>query len=180
MMGFTHNTNTSGSPLVGELSRTCVTEGGIPHHKPYPPRMKSLARILRNNLTPAERKFWYTVNKGQTGFKFRRQYSIDPHHIVDFICLQKRLIVEIDGGQHSENTSDKERDEYFNRKGFTVIRFWNNDILNNIDGCYQSLIYALKQENPSPYPLPQGEGQEYAMAFHFTINPRAKPKDDGV
>ena len=104
------------------------------------------ARYLRNNMTPQERKLWQILRKRSIyNYKFRRQYPIG-NYIVDFICHEKNLIIEVDGGQHntvSEKYYDTERTKFLESKGFKVLRFWNNDIDNNIEGVYQLIIRFL-------------------------------------
>ena len=103
---------------------------------------KSLARKLRKNPTAQERKLWNILrNKQFYGYKFLRQYPIEPY-IVDFICREKKIIIEIDGGQHNQPAEieyDKTRSIFLNSKGYKVIRFWNHEIDTNIDGVYQTL-----------------------------------------
>ena len=103
-------------------------------------------RTLRKNMTKQERLLWQFLRKKNiNGLKFRRQYPIGKY-IVDFICNEKRLIIELDGGQHNENQNivyDKERTKYLETKGFKVIRFWNLDIENNIEGVYQEILKHL-------------------------------------
>ncbi len=100
------------------------------------------ARELRKNPTKQERILWSILRKNQFyGFKFLRQYPIEPY-IVDFICREKKIIIEIDGGQHNQPDDieyDLERTNFLNSRGYKVIRFWNNDIDNNIDGVYKIL-----------------------------------------
>lgn len=100
------------------------------------------ARELRKNQTKQERILWSILRKNQFyGFKFLRQYPIEPY-IVDFICREKKIIIEIDGGQHNQPDDieyDLERTNFLNSRGYKVIRFWNNDIDNNIDGVYKIL-----------------------------------------
>lgn len=95
------------------------------------------ARELRKNLTQQERKLWNLLkNKQFHNLSFRRQHPIGDY-IVDFICRSQKLIIELDGGQHNidENIKyDKKRTEFLESLGFKVIRFWNNDIDNNIEG----------------------------------------------
>lgn len=97
-------------------------------------------------MTKQERLLWQFLRKKNiNGLKFRRQYPIGKY-IVDFICNEKRLIIEIDGGQHNENQNivyDQERTKYLETKGFKVIRFWNLDIENNIEGVYQEILKHL-------------------------------------
>ena len=97
------------------------------------------ARDLRKNMTPQERKMWNILRNHQFyGFEIRRQYPISDY-IVDFICRTKKIIIEIDGGQHNEDDNknyDLERTKFLESLGYKVIRFWNNDIDNNIEGVY--------------------------------------------
>ena len=100
------------------------------------------ARNLRNNQTQQERKLWSLIKNRQFyGYRFLRQYAIPPY-IVDFICREKQVIIEIDGGQHNDAAAleyDRIRTEYLNSQGFKVVRFWNNDIDGNIEGVYLEL-----------------------------------------
>ena len=106
------------------------------------------ARILRKNMTKQERILWtFLRKKNINNLKFRRQYPIG-NYIVDFICNEKKLIIEIDGGQHNENkniTYDKERTKYLESKGYKVIRFWNNDIDNNIEEVYLDILKHMDE-----------------------------------
>ena len=106
------------------------------------PTQKENARYLRKNMTPQERKLWGVIRNRQFyGYRFLRQYVIDIY-IVDFICREKKLIIEIDGGQHNEPKNleyDKQRSLYLESKGYRIIRFWNNEIDNNLTGVYQQL-----------------------------------------
>ena len=89
------------------------------------------------------------------GRKFRRQQPLGGY-IVDFVCLERRLIVELDGGQHADrNAYDKKRDDWLRNQGFVILRFWNHDVLNNIDGVVKQILDTLKN---TPYlnPSPQG------------------------
>ena len=117
---------------------------------------RSRARQLRKNPTDAERLLWQKLRLWQVdGCKFRRQQPLGPY-IVDFVCLQKRLIVELDGGQHAQQKDyDKGRDGWLVGQGFLVLRFWNNDALKNIDGLMEVIAKELKS---TPYlsPSPQG------------------------
>lgn len=105
------------------------------------------SRDLRKNMTSQERKLWTLLRKRAiNNLKFRRQYPIE-RYIVDFICHEKNLIIEIDGGQHNENSNiiyDKERTKFLESKGFRVIRFWNNEIDDNIEGVYIKILKALE------------------------------------
>ena len=104
------------------------------------------AKILRKNMTKQEKILWQFLRKKNiNGLKFRRQYIIG-NYIVDFICNEKKLIIEIDGGQHNENKNiiyDQARTKYLESKGYKVIRFWNCDIDKNIEGVYQEILKYL-------------------------------------
>lgn len=119
----------------------------------YAPYIKEFARNLRKNMTSQEVKLWQYIRNKQLGVKFRRQVAIDNKYIADFACLEKRLIVEIDGGQHNQSFSDVQRTYYLNNNNFRIIRFWNNEIDNNIDGCIEflkSVLSNLSAENFAP------------------------------
>lgn len=92
-----------------------------------------IARKLRKNLTEAEKKLWYYLRNVSLGFKFRRQHPIGSY-IVDFVCLEKFLIIEVDGGQHFNSVEDKMRDIFLEKEGYKVLRFWNNEVLENSEG----------------------------------------------
>ncbi len=102
-----------------------------------------VARELRNEPTEAEKHLWQVLRFKNVGFKFRRQAVID-RYIVDFVCFEKKLIIEVDGGQHAQSQKDVIRDKWFNNQGFQVLRFWNNDILENLDGVYERIEEHLK------------------------------------
>ena len=116
------------------------------------------ARALRVNQTDAETRIWSRLrNRGLNNAKFRRQIAIDPY-IVDFVCSDHMLIVELDGGQHAEQAqADKERTRFLESKGYRVLRFWNNDVLENTEGVLEVILAELSKR-PSPNPLPTGEG----------------------
>ncbi len=104
------------------------------------------ARNLRKNMTEQEKKLWqYLRKRSINNFKFRRQYPIG-NYIVDFACLEKRLVIEIDGGQHNQSDNilyDQNRTQYIEKCGYKVIRFWNNEIENNIEGVYEGILKYL-------------------------------------
>jgi very-short-patch-repair endonuclease len=91
---------------------------------------RTRARALRNNPTEIEKLLWRRLRMWQLdGYKFRRQQPLG-NYIVDFVCLEKRLIVELDGGQHAEQSDyDARRDAWLSQQDFSVLRFWNNDVL---------------------------------------------------
>ena len=120
--------------------------------------MKSLARKLRQQATDAELMLWkYLRAHRMAGYKFRRQVVIEPY-IVDFVCLEARLIVEADGGQHLEQAEDDlKRTIFIESLGYTVMRFWNHEILGDIHAVLEK-IHASLIDAPSPQPSPGGRG----------------------
>ncbi len=115
-----------------------------------------IARKLRQNQTPQETKIWNILRNNQFyNLKFRRQYPIG-NYIVDFVCKEEKIIIEIDGGQHNDDNNiklDNERTKFLEEKGFRVIRFWNNDIDDNLEGVFlklKTIIVDNGGENPSP------------------------------
>jgi very-short-patch-repair endonuclease len=119
--------------------------------------MKSLTKALRKTQTDAEKRLWSQLrNRQLSGCKFRRQHEIG-HYIVDFICLEIKLIVELDGSQHAEQIArDRQRTAFLQSLGFKVIRFWDNEVLTQTQNVLEAIHKALI-DNPSPHPLPQGE-----------------------
>ena len=97
-----------------------------------------VARQLRNNSTEAEKYLWYSLRLENLGCKFRRQVVIG-RYIVDFVCFEKKLVVEVDGGQHAKNEDDQQRDQWLKEQGFEVLRFWNLDVLRNRDGVLEKI-----------------------------------------
>ena len=94
----------------------------------------SRAKKLRKTSTEAEKKIWSMLRRHRfSGKKFKRQQPIG-HYIVDFVCFERQLIIEIDGGQHSDNVEkDQQRDDWLITQGYKVLRFWNNDVIKNIE-----------------------------------------------
>ena len=122
----------------------------------------AIARQLRSNSTDAERKLWrFLRTLRKQGFHFRRQVPID-HLVVDFVCFSARLVIEVDGGQHNMVAglrTDAARDDYLGRNNFRVLRFWNSDVIANIDGVSHVIMNALGLVTPTPDPSPQGGGE---------------------
>jgi very-short-patch-repair endonuclease len=112
----------------------------------------SHARKLRQQMTEAEGRLWYLLRAHRLGgIEFNRQALIGPY-IVDFVCFNRKLIIEVDGGQHADSPSDRRRDEWLRGEGFRVLRFWNNDVLKNTDGVLEVISLALAEEAKSPSP----------------------------
>jgi very-short-patch-repair endonuclease len=120
-----------------------------------------LQRRLRSNMTDAEQRLWRLLRRKQvSGFKFRRQHPFDDY-IIDFVCLEAMLAVEVDGGQHNEHQAeDKARTENLQRAGFRVLRFWNNDVLNDIESVTGVIWRALQELHPTPIPTFPLKGKE--------------------
>ena len=101
------------------------------------------ARGLRVHMTDAERKLWFALRDRRfAGFKFRRQVPLG-HYIVDFACFEQRLVIEVDGGQHADSAADRRRDRWLAANRFRVMRFWNNEVLSNLEGVMTVLAGAL-------------------------------------
>ena len=97
-----------------------------------------VARKLRNDPTEAEKHLWCVLRSRNLGVKFRRQAIIGPY-IVDFVCFERKLVIEVDGGQHAQSRKDILRDEWLIKQGFEVVRFWNQDVLENLDGVFEKI-----------------------------------------
>lgn len=112
------------------------------------PRLKVYRQQLRKQMTEAEVSLWGQIKNGQIlGYKFRRQYSVNIF-ILDFYCPKLRLAIEIDGGQHAKKeieTYDQGRTNYLNDHNITVLRYWNNEVLKNIEGVYMDIEDNIKK-----------------------------------
>ena len=117
-------------------------------------RLVSFAKDLRKNSTDTENVLWkYLRAKRLAGFKFRRQEPIGKY-IVDFVCFECLVIIECDGGQHAfETEKDQERDQWFEKQGYCVLRFWDSDVLRNTEGVLEAILKAC-QLSPAPPPSP--------------------------
>ena len=171
------------SPSLAEGARGWVKTDKNPSHRPLASYMKEFSREMRKNPTEAENKLWQELRGKKLGFRFRRQFVIDSKYIADFICLEKRLIIECDGGQHatspcevesnliplpcegqitdsppplrrgikgvgkdSLNHPDIQRDFYLESHNFRILRFWNNEILENLEGVLCVIKNALESD----------------------------------
>ena len=122
------------------------------------------ARALRNNSTRHERKLWGMIRRLRP--KFTRQFPIGPY-TADFACRQARLVVELDGGQHSESDHDRRRDTFLRAQGWSVIRIWNNELDENPDGVFQAITDRAAEclGGTHPQPLPSREGRQRRHRF---------------
>ena len=124
------------------------------------PTAQSRSRTLRNQATDAERRLWHFLRLRQLGgHRFRRQVPIGSY-IADFACLEAKLVIELDGGQHQERKShDEFRDRQIEARGFRVLRFWDNQVFRETDAVLEQIVRALEVNCPRPDPPPQaGEG----------------------
>jgi primosomal protein N' (replication factor Y) len=137
---------------LGEGQITCDPFKG----RATPNHTTQNARELRRDQTDVEKKLWLHLNNRQLhGFKFKRQVPVHPY-IADFACAEKKLIIELDGGQHGDQKEyDEKRTEFLRQQGYTVLRFWNYDVLGNFEGVVDTIAQALLC--PTPNPLPTGE-----------------------
>jgi very-short-patch-repair endonuclease len=110
----------------------------------YPSMPNRRARQLRQNSTDVEKRMWSALrDRRLSRYKFRRQHPIGPY-IVDFACTEHAMIIEIDGGQHAENTGDARRTAWLQGQGWTVNRFWNNEVLTNTNGVIETILRVLE------------------------------------
>ena len=127
-------------------------------------RHAELQRKLRKTATPAEQKLWMHLRaKRLQGFKFRRQHPFGDY-ILDFVCMEHRLIVEVDGSQHLDSVVDPIRDATLEAAGFRIVRFWNHDVLERTNLVLTVVLSELtgqleKQHHPLPSPPLEGEGE---------------------
>ncbi|MCF7965400.1 endonuclease domain-containing protein [Methylobacter sp. Wu8] len=121
--------------------------------------MKELARSLRRNQTDAEQVMWGRLrNRQMLGCKFRRQQVIGSY-IADFLCMEPKIIIELDGSQHWEQQEyDEQRSRYLQSVGYRVLRFWNNEVLQETEAVLEAIRLAVIDLSPHPSPLPEGEG----------------------
>ena len=111
-------------------------------------------KALRSNQTDAELRLWYHLRAHRfMGLKFRRQKPMGPY-VVDFVCIECRLIVEVDGGQHAGSASDARRDAWLQARGFSVLRFWNNEVMQELEEVLER-IRLFVEEARAAGPLPQ-------------------------
>lgn len=118
----------------------------MPRKQRSNPTTKHQAIELRKESTPAEAKLWSRIRNDQLGVTFRRQHAIG-NYIPDFCSPKAKLIIELDGSQHLEQEEyDDERTKYLESLGYKVIRFWNNDVTNNIGGVLLAIIRAMEDQ----------------------------------
>jgi very-short-patch-repair endonuclease len=136
------------------------------------PRQRLLARSMREKPTDAEAKLWWHLRRrlAPNGTHFRRQVQVG-RHIADFVSHGAKLIIEVDGGQHATNiASDLKRTKVFEAHGYRVLRYWNNEVLANIEGVLEDIQRALAS-TPTPDPSPQGGGEKNSTPAPPTPDP---------
>ena len=128
------------------------------------PPQRRLARAMRAAPTEAERKLWWHLRHRllTPGTHFRRQVRIG-RYVADFACHTTRLVIEVDGGQHAASATDEARTKVLEANGYRVLRYWNNDVLTNIDGVLEDIVSAITT-TPTPNPSPQGGGEHTESA----------------
>lgn len=120
---------------------------------PLPTVTLERARRLRQNMTEAERRLWSRLRGGQlNGLKFRRQHPLPPY-IVDFYCETRQLVVELDGSQHNE-IADRARTRFLERQGLVVLRYWDHEVLRQIDAVLEAIVNMAEGRTLTPTPLP--------------------------
>ena len=122
-------------------------------------KVLSNAKTLRTNQTDAEQRLWHHLRAHRfMDLKFKRQKPLG-RYIVDFVCVERRLIIEIDGGQHAEQVEyDQHRDAWLRNQGYTVLRFWNNEVLQQLEGVLEQVRLTITL-SPSPSPT-SGRGEQ--------------------
>jgi len=140
-----------------------------------PDWQRQAARRLRRDMTDAERKLWQALRAHRfRGTAFRRQAPLGPY-IADFVCHARRLVIEVDGGQHSGSERDARRDEWMAREGYRVLRFWNNEVLGNLEGVLDRIGREVAAA-PPPQPSPtRGEGEGAAPFAGAAPEPETPP-----
>ncbi|RWM21177.1 MAG: endonuclease domain-containing protein [Mesorhizobium sp.] len=120
-------------------------------HQPVTPAKRNFARAMRREATEAEDRLWQELRGRRLDrIKFRRQVPIG-RFVADFLCAESRLIVEIDGSQHADSRRDRERDVELKARGFRVLRFWNDDVLRDLDAVCDTIIAYVRDESLQPW-----------------------------
>jgi very-short-patch-repair endonuclease len=124
---------------------------------PYSPKQKTFARRLRRKQTDAERKLWSRLrDRKLCDGKFRRQHPIGPF-VTDFCCMEIGLVIELDGSQHMQQAqADQHRSRYLEQRGYRVLRFWDNEVLANMDAVVDQIVRVMNSPHPNPLPVAEG------------------------
>ena len=144
------------------------------------------ARKLRRTSTEPERLLWaHLRNRHLGGHRFVRQHPVGPY-FADFLCREQKLVIELDGGQHSDSAYDTARDRFLNRAGYSVLRYWNNDVARNLSGVLETLQLVL-EGRPSPglrfapatFSRDAGEGKNTDTDLHLAPSGRGRSEGPG-
>ncbi|TIR17571.1 MAG: endonuclease domain-containing protein [Mesorhizobium sp.] len=120
-------------------------------HRPVNPAKRNFARSMRREPTEAEDRLWQELRgRRLDNIKFKRQVPMG-RYVADFVCAEARLIVEIDGSQHAESRHDQERDAELKARGFRVLRFWNDDVLKELDAVCDTIIAYVRDQSLQPW-----------------------------
>ncbi len=140
----------------------------------------AFSRHLRKNQTEAERVLWGQLKAGRLeGIKFRRQHPVGPY-FADFCSIDKKLIVELDGGQHAASLKeDATRTDFLEKRGFKVIRFWDHEVLRNLEAVLEAIRLRLV-DAPSPPPLPNRERGQKSHLSALSLAPRGEGRVRGA
>ncbi|MGY3449654.1 endonuclease domain-containing protein [Bradyrhizobium sp. USDA 4353] len=123
-----------------------------PHHRQTSKRIRNFAKAMRRGPTDAEAAMWRLLrDRRLSQFKFRRQVPFQ-NYILDFVCFERRLVIEIDGIQHTDACSDRTRDEVLAREGFKVARYWNNDVLQQRTAVLEDILAKLSERRAPSHP----------------------------
>jgi valyl-tRNA synthetase/very-short-patch-repair endonuclease len=148
------NSSVFNSPLEGESKSQSDFGGGSDKNfakRNYELKNLSRSKELRSNMTDHEKILWYKINDDQLGYKFRRQQPIG-NYIVDFVCFERNLIIELDGSGHAEKIEyDANRDKFLQNQGFRILRLWNNEFLENVNGIMDTIFELLKNLEMTPH-----------------------------
>jgi very-short-patch-repair endonuclease len=139
------------------------------------PPQRRLARTMRAAPTEAERKLWWHLRHRipTPGTHFLRQVRIG-RYIADFACHATRIVIEVDGGQHGASATDEARTKVLEANGYRVLRYWNNDVLTNIDGVLENILSKITT-TPTPSPSPQGGGEHTECAASVVSQSQRDP-----
>ena len=134
--------STSFKPSRGRAGTPSPAKRGRAGEGAHATELTTRARELRQRMTEAEKLLWNSLRRRSLGIKVRRQVPVGPF-IVDFLCVQARLVIEIDGGQHLGSSSDVDRSRWLEKQGYRVLRFWNHEVLKNLEGVMERIAVEI-------------------------------------
>lgn len=161
--------------MRGENRNSIVAQDLVQRREDSPPplwgrvreggNLTRIARMLRKNMTKVEQKLWDALRQQKLGYKFWRQEPIGCD-IVGFVCYEKKLIVEVDGGQHLDSMTDGKRDEWLKARGFRVLKVWNQEVVHNLKGVVRRILEELDSPPPQSSPM---KGEEGTPPHQFSL-----------